>query len=170
MKLSYLVEDQKEFELFVDLDGVLANLQSRIEEMLGHELETLSNGNWAHDEEIWERIHDMGGVDFSTLDMMEDAQELWDYVEKYSPTILTAAGPVEASSGMKKEWVEKNLTGYSDIHTPEKSHEKAEWAKPHRILIDDRKKSTEPWTEAGGIAILHTSAKETIAKLKELGL
>ena len=36
------------------------------------------------------------------------------------------------------------------------------------VLIDDRPKNIEAWENAGGIGILHTSAKETINKLKEL--
>ena len=36
------------------------------------------------------------------------------------------------------------------------------------VLIDDRPKNIEAWEAAGGIGIIHTSAKETIEKLKEL--
>ena len=36
------------------------------------------------------------------------------------------------------------------------------------VLIDDEPKNIEAWEDAGGIGILHTSAKETINKLKEL--
>ena len=37
------------------------------------------------------------------------------------------------------------------------------------ILIDDTKKKLDPWIEAGGIGILHTSAASTISELKEWG-
>ena len=48
--------------------------------------------------------------------------------------------------------------------------DKHEYAAPNHILIDDRDKAILPWREAGGIGILHTSANDTIAQLKELGL
>jgi len=38
------------------------------------------------------------------------------------------------------------------------------------ILIDDSIKKIDPWNANGGIGILHTSASNTISKLKELGL
>jgi hypothetical protein len=47
---------------------------------------------------------------------------------------------------------------------------KAAYAKPNHILIDDREKSIQPWREAGGIGILHTSAADTISQLQKLGL
>ena len=48
--------------------------------------------------------------------------------------------------------------------------EKYQYAAPNHILIDDRLVSIEPWVNAGGIGILHTSAVDTIEQLKELGL
>lgn len=36
------------------------------------------------------------------------------------------------------------------------------------ILIDDSKKRIDPWIEHGGTGILHTSAEDTISKLKDI--
>ena len=49
-----------------------------------------------------------------------------------------------------------------------KSPDKAQYAHPKAILIDDRMKSIEPWRAAGGIGILHTSAEDTIAQLQSI--
>ena len=49
-----------------------------------------------------------------------------------------------------------------------KSPDKAEYAHPYSILIDDREKSIDPWRTKGGIGILHTSAEETIAQLQAI--
>lgn len=38
----------------------------------------------------------------------------------------------------------------------------------HQILIDDRKDNCDTWRDAGGIAIQHVSAEDSIAQLKEL--
>ena len=46
--------------------------------------------------------------------------------------------------------------------------QKAAFAYEGSVLIDDRKKNIDAWENAGGIGILHTSAKETINALKEL--
>lgn len=48
------------------------------------------------------------------------------------------------------------------------SKDKQNFGKPKDILIDDREPNIQRWEEMGGIGILHTSAEETIRKLKEL--
>jgi hypothetical protein len=40
---------------------------------------------------------------------------------------------------------------------------------PGDILIDDLSKNCKRWTDAGGIAVHHTSAADSILKLKALG-
>ena len=46
--------------------------------------------------------------------------------------------------------------------------QKAVFAKKGNVLIDDRPKNIEAWENAGGIGILHKSAKHTIDELKKL--
>ena len=53
------------------------------------------------------------------------------------------------------------LTGDKYKYATDKS------GKPN-LLIDDFKKYIVPWEKAGGIAILHTSAEDTIRQLKEI--
>ena len=99
------------------------------------------------------------------LDWMQDGKILWDYIENYRPTILSA--PVGEARG-KIYWCKMNL------HVPQSrivlSHDKFEYASPNSILIDDTKSKIDPFVARGGIGILHKSAAETIRKLKELGL
>lgn len=105
------------------------------------------------------------------LPMMADAMTLWNYVKKYNPQILTAQGdPNYGAEAQKRQWIANNLGSNINVLVTQKSSEKAQYAAPHRILIDDRDKSIGPWTAAGGIGILHTSAADTIKQLKELGL
>ena len=110
---------------------------------------------------------------FDKLPKLPDAMKLWNYIMKYNPNVLTASGiPQERNEPMKRKWVRRNLPGISDkqVFVVQKSRDKAKFARPNRILIDDRNKSTYPWSQAGGIAIQHRDAESTIAKLKELGL
>ena len=103
------------------------------------------------------------------LEATSDGMELWNYISQYNPYILTAPMGQESADG-KDVWIKENLNPQ-----PEKvfmSHDKFKWATDKKgrpnILIDDFKKNTIPWEENGGIAILHTSAAETIKRLKEL--
>jgi len=50
------------------------------------------------------------------------------------------------------------------------SDRKHEHSGRNRILIDDRVKLREKWEEKGGIFVRHTSTKETIRRLQELGI
>ena len=50
------------------------------------------------------------------------------------------------------------------------SKNKQKHAAPNHILIDDRKDNIERWEAAGGVGILHTNAKNTIACLKKLAI
>lgn len=113
----------------------------------------------------------MGEPDFSKLQKLPDADQLWNYVKPYKPSILTATGkPFGPNSRQKGLWVKNNLIGYKDVNMVVGSREKAKYAWPDAILIDDRLKSIIPWREKGGIGILHTSAEDTIRQLKKLGL
>lgn len=166
MKLSEITK----YKLFVDLDGVMCDLDSFVYELTGSHLTDDSK----KDKEIWKKMNayqQAGHPTFSILNKMPDADVLWDYVKPYVPAILTATGNnYEYGRKEKTYWVENNLDGYSEILTVVTSREKAQYAEDNHILIDDRHKSIDPWREAGGIGILHIDAQSTIQQLKQFGL
>jgi hypothetical protein len=106
------------------------------------------------------------------MDPMPDAFVLWDHIKKYGPIILSATGHVHTAPTEKREWVKRHLgiTAAATAILVSSAADKARYATPGSILIDDRAKAIDPWIAAGGIGILHTSAEDTIAKLKEMGL
>jgi len=166
---------QPEYEIFVDMDGVLADFEQGVGVAMGERLDQerydvdkkYRNKMWS-----WVRKYSkQGGKLWLELPMMADAMTLWNYVKKYNPQILTAQGdPNYGAEAQKRQWIANNLGSNINVLVTQKSSEKAQYAAPHRILIDDRDKSIGPWTAAGGIGILHTSAADTIKQLKELGL
>jgi hypothetical protein len=102
---------------------------------------------------------------------MKDAKQLGGYVEKYNPEILTAAGnPAYGAEEQKRRWVPWVIGSDIKVNVTRKSADKAQYATPNSILIDDQEKSIKPWIAAGGIGILHKSAASTIEELKKLGL
>jgi hypothetical protein len=161
-----------DYHIYVDLDGVLADLQGAVEDILNIKITTSGGGkDWDDSDAIWEKLRELDEPDFSTLKKEHDADKLWNYVRPYHPNILTATGkPAERNAQQKREWVKKNITGYKDVFTVVASRSKAEFAWPDAVLIDDRMKSIGPWREKGGIGILHTSAEDSIRQLKKLGL
>lgn len=168
MKLNEVADPK--YMLYLDLDGVFADLTTYVEHLLGHKIKTQSDGNWANDDEIWEQLREMDEPKFNKLPQLEDAMVLWEFVKDYPHKILTATGkPADRNAAMKREWIKNNLPGHGPIITVEKSKLKAEHAAENHILVDDRTKSTRPWKQAGGIAIHHKSAAKTIEALKKYG-
>ena len=165
-----LFELKKEYKLFVDLDGVMADLDKHVKEITGKSFEELRASGTGFTKFVKDQ-RDQGQTVFDTLDKMPDADQLWNYIEQHNPTILTATGyPEEKAKAEKIRWVYDNLQGFDGILTTISGADKHKYAAPNHILIDDRDKAILPWREAGGIGILHTSAADTIAQLKKLGL
>jgi len=165
-----LFEVKKDYRIFVDLDGVLADLDKHVKEITGMTFLQLRATGSGFAEFVADQ-REQGNTVFDDLDKMPDADVLWNYVKQYDPAILTATGtPHEKAAAEKIRWVYDNLDGFSEILTTISGADKHKYAEPHHILIDDRDKSINPWREAGGIGIQHTSAADTIAQLKKLGL
>jgi len=109
---------------------------------------------------------------WSKLPWMPGGKELWNFISKYDPYILTS--PMQKGSEIGKAfWIDENLRPLPDKVFM--SSEKYEWAlndagKPN-ILIDDWSKNTVPWSNKGGTAIQHVNANTsaTISVLKKLG-
>jgi len=175
------------YQIYCDMDGVLVDLISRVLEKsyndpnnqaLRKKVEKIIGTGWR-----WRKKHpkyqkalnyinDMvsNNVEFwSELPSMPDKNTLWSYISKYDPIILSHPWD-EASSEGKRLWIEKNLDPQpKDVILTGNKHK---WAlsdseRPN-ILIDDFEKYTIPWEKSGGIAILHTQAEDTLAKLENI--
>ncbi len=165
-----LIEIQQTYKLYVDLDGVLVDFDKGMEQ-IGFPRHVVETDRKAK-AKFWQTVGAMaakGQPFWGAMDPMADAMQLWNYVKKYSPEILSATGHVGNAVAEKHEWVKHHL-GNVPTHLVKNSKDKAQFATATSILIDDRTKSIEPWLAAGGIGILHVTAAKTIEQLKELGL
>tara|TARA_Y100000034_G_scaffold129752_2_gene186823 strand:+ start:1770 stop:2402 length:633 start_codon:yes stop_codon:yes gene_type:complete len=116
-------------------------------------------------------------VDFwASLPAMYDGSHVWNVISSLSPEpyILSAPWDEESRKG-KILWLSGLAGNLDPLPSKDKiiiTHEKHKYArnpetgKPN-ILIDDMDKFTDPWEAAGGIAIKHTSAAETIRELEQ---
>ena len=121
---------------------------------------------------MYKLVHD--NEDFwANLPWQPGGKKLWEYIKEFEPEILTAPmdkqGKNESLIG-KQKWVEKNLGISPDRINFE--HKKWQYALSKdgspNVLIDDFESKVKPFTEAGGIGILHISANNTIKILKLL--
>jgi len=178
-----LYEAIKPYTIYCDMDGVLCNFDKGYEDLTGV---STQEANEKSKSSFWKRFRDslneknIKEKDFwVNLEWQPGGKELWNYIQQYNPNILSSPSVNfslpsdqqlspdynEAIQG-KKEWIAKNLSGVGEeIFVP--APQKATYANPKSILIDDMKKNTDAWRASSGKAIHHTSASETLKILKE---
>lgn len=165
------METKPKYKLFLDLDGVLADFDSKVEEITGVRPDRSQPKAEAS---MWKAIERYGTF-YRDLDPMPDAMELWDYCSPFKPTILTGISMTPGCAKQKREWVAAYLDTDVPVITCESKNKAAEALKvtPEGVipvLVDDWTKYSHVWEQAGGIFILHTSAKSSIQALKNLGM
>ena len=158
--------------IYLDMDGVLCDFLGRVKEVTGEDfgsptLDTVGKKeikyNVSQEPRFW---HDMA--------WNANGQQLWRYVKKYNPQILSAYANWDKNSiPGKHEWVKKNLGIPKNRVNLVKRAEKENYANKNgtpNILIDDYIKNIREWESRGGIGIHHINTDRTIAQLKKLGL
>lgn len=106
---------------------------------------------------------------FLNLEPMPGAKRMFEKANSMvstKPKILSSPVDSPFCEPEKRQWVAKHL-GMPDEDVII-DHEKFKYAAPNNILIDDRRKSIDPWIAAGGIGILHTSPEDTLKQLEEI--
>ena len=153
--------------LYLDMDGVLCNFEKSyhaLPDVVAGEFDRKKFRSAVIDHKI-----------FETLEPMPDARELLNHVSRLHGVkieILTSMGTHdpfqgEQARGQKMRWLEKHNIPYRSNFVRSKE-EKAKYATPTSILIDDSVGCVKPFIAKGGHAILHTSAKKTISELDSL--
>jgi len=107
---------------------------------------------------------------FERLDFLPDTQELLNHVSRLQGVtieILTSMGthdPVqgEAAKQQKLAWLNKHNLPYRANFVRNKQ-EKAQYANPRSILVDDSVGCISPFIEHGGHGILHVNSSDTIS-------
>jgi|LakMenE18May11ns_1017448.scaffolds.fasta_scaffold9958934_20 hypothetical protein len=162
-----LEEQSQNYVIYCDMDGVIADFDKRF-----RELAKMSPDQYEQKygiEQFWNFIDNKIGVRFWVgIPWMQDGKQLWEYIKKYKPTLLSAPSRNNESRLGKRLWVKKHIPGAKLILASRAN--KQDYSKPNAILIDDRPDTIIEWENKGGIGILHKSAEETIQKLKSLGL
>jgi len=155
--------------IFIDMDGVLCDFAAGCGEMLGRPLTSDDFGHSEYDERKEELTNKRL---FAKLPPMVDYHELIGYVKHTGLPweILTAAGSINRNVVVydKNEWIKQYVDPYVVVTCTYSGSQKAVFAKKGNVLIDDRPKNIDAWVEAGGIGIIHKSAKHTIEELKRL--
>lgn len=161
----FLFESTQKYIIYLDMDGVICDWDKAVE-ALGHgpaEEVIRKRG----DGFFWAMLANEGETFWANIEWTPDGKELWNYLKKYKPTILSAPTKSPTSRTGKHLWVKKHL-GPDVKLILEDAKDKHLHAKPNAILIDDRESNISDWKKAGGIGILHKSTIDTLGQLSKL--
>jgi hypothetical protein len=176
--------------IYLDMDGVLMDYEGAIK---AHNIKPYPEGaHWiskpraewppamvAADKAYVECM--MLPTFWPSIKPLPDAHLLWQYARLFPTHVLTATptdrpGEYKFSSirnmiaRQKRDsiWSNFDPTFPADCINICLRHEKASYAKPGSILVDDTPGNCQEWEAAGGVAILHKDALSTIRILQEL--
>lgn len=149
------------------MDGVLCDFDQAFKNISGNVHPVIYKKEKGK-EQFHKLVADAGASYWADMPWMKDGKDLWNYIRKFKPTILSApmTDVPECRSG-KSQWIRKNLGPGLNVIFAE-APQKANWSDNHSILIDDWTPTTDAWARKGGVAINHKSARETIAKLRHI--
>lgn len=151
----------------LDLDGVFADFEYKVAEIAGIPFQKIpKNSVWHY---ISEYDKDVAPF-FESLPVIPGSLKLFEFAKNNFQYvfILSACGNTPRNAAeQKRKWCKK-VFGDVDTQIVVKSADKAKFATPHTILVDDRHKSIDPWVQAGGIGVLHQHTSGSINRLKEI--
>ena len=169
-----LEEQESEYKVYLDMDGVVADFDKRFEDLSGMKPREFEEKYGKS--KFWDFIDEENKVSFWVgIPEMDGAKKLVDYVKKYNYELLTAPSVKKQSYLGKILWVRNHsdlLGGKPRINfkkAKEKHEVKSELTK-NDILIDDRADTVGRWEANGGTGIVYNSANQVINDLKKLGL
>jgi len=174
-ELGKLREDEEEYKIYLDLDGVVADFDQRFKDLSGMSPSDYESKNGKN--AFWDFIDVKHKVAFWVgIPPMPQAKTLVDYVSQHDYEVLTAPSIKKQSVLGKNLWV-RNHTGKLFPSKPKvnfrfakEKHKVKPNLTQYDILIDDKASTIDRWESAGGTGILFTSTPQTIEALKQLGL
>ncbi len=174
-ELGRLREDEGEYKVYLDMDGVLADFDQRFRDISGMEPKEFENkyGTKA----FWNLIDEENKIKFWVgIPPMPGAADLVNAVKDYNYELLTSPSAKKQSYLGKILWV-KNHTGDVFPSKPRINFKKAKekhLIKPQLaktdILIDDREDTIGRWNAAGGTGIVYKNISQVLNDLGKLGL
>ncbi len=153
-------------QVFVDLDGVLADFDSHHHAVFG------IMPDKTNDNVDWAKVRSIPGF-YADIPLMCDALRLWNFLKMYleKPAIVLTGIPksVEEAAANKTAWVARHLGADVEVRCC-RSSEKCTHAAPGDILIDDWTKYQHLWIAKGGRWITHISAELSIKQLRNISI
>lgn len=167
---------KKDYIIYFDMDDTLTDYSYRLKNTVIDDPETGENrpikpSDTSDNKDFWTSAQWLPG----SKEMIQFAQQYFSKVE------ILSAFPVHSKSDQaltgkrfrkdpvdgKIEWLNKNV-GPIKTNLTGNGKEKAIFAKPNAVLIDDKPENIQAFTNAGGIGILMYDPKKVIQQLQQL--
>jgi len=147
-------------KLFLDADGVLADFDKGVEDLLGMSAQQFerSRGRGAFWREL-ARAPDF----YAGLAELPDARELFDAVKHLKPTILTGLPLGNWAAPQKVTWAADHFPGVPIVTCM--ARDKHKHMEPGDVLVDDRENHREAYEAHGVVFIHHKNARDSIRQL-----
>lgn len=146
--------------LFLDLDGVLADFDRGVRDLLG--MDSASFEKKFGIKEFWRRL--ARAPDFyARLPEMPDARILFDAVEHLTPTILTGLPLGKWAAPQKLAWCEEHFPRVPVITCM--ARDKHRFMDPGDVLVDDRDRHRPAYEAHGVVFVHHKNPRESLAEL-----
>ena len=173
-ELGRLREEESEYKVYLDMDGVLADFNKRFIDLSGMSPEAFESKYGKN--KFWDFIDEEHKVKFWVgIEPMPGAADLVNAVKKYNYELLTSPSAKKQSYLGKILWVRNHsdiLGGKPRINfkkAKEKHEIKPQLSKTD-ILIDDRADTIGRWNAAGGTGIVYKNISQVLNDLAKMGL
>jgi 5'(3')-deoxyribonucleotidase len=159
--------------LFLDMDGVLADMDKKWIELFGMRLQDFPSRQigWAAANghpDMYRHLDKMIDADV-LVDGVFELSEQYDF-EVGTLTAIPSVGKIPLAEQHKREWIVEMFPQYPQLienfNIGPHAKDKQNHAQPGFILIDDSTLNIPQWNNKGGFGILHSSAHNSLQVLR----
>jgi predicted nucleotidyltransferase len=154
------------------MDGVIVDWESAFKKLSGGV--SSKSYEFEHGKEARHKLSYDNSPDFYiNMDWMKDGKELFNYLKNQNTEILSHSEGESSNDTRSRDgkliWLKNNFVKLKPNLVPNRE-DKSKFAAPNAILIDDREDNVNEFINAGGKAILHKNAEDTINQLKNMNI
>lgn len=161
-------------KIFIDMDGVLADFNRGLSELLNVTPMPQENQPMHWQEEMWSAISEYARF-YRDLEPVSGAVEGFNQLfSRYGDRVEILTGVPKPNRNVpfatpdKIEWVKKYLSPKVKVNAVLRAEKLNFCHGKDFILIDDYKKNIAEWKETGGTAILFNNWQDTLTVIEEL--
>lgn len=161
-------------KIYIDMDGVLADFDRGVEELLNLPAVNQSKKKPSQDDAMFTAMREIEHF-YDKLEVMPGAKRMFDIIyEEYGDRCQVLSGIPKPKRGIltagedKINWIHRLFSPKIKVNIVYRE-EKIVFCKGSQyVLIDDYVKNINEWESHGGTAVLFTDSESTILRLKEL--